>query len=73
MLRKWLPAMAMAAFATAACGDAQPGNDVVERDTAIMTVPDTIMVERTITHDTIRDPDLGRDTLRRDTVPGDTM
>jgi hypothetical protein len=72
MLRKWLPAMAMAAFATAACGDAQR-NDVVERDTAIMTVPDTIMVERTITHDTIRDPDLGRDTLRRDTVPGDTL
>jgi hypothetical protein len=73
MLRKWLPAMAMAALVTAACGDTQPGDDVIQRDTTIMTVPDTIMVERTITEDTIRDPDLHRDTLHRDTLPGDTM
>jgi hypothetical protein len=68
MLRKWLPALAVAALAAAACNGDRPGDGVVERDTAIMTVPDTILVERTITVDTVRDPDLRRDTVRRDTM-----
>jgi hypothetical protein len=72
MVRKWLPAVAVAAAMTAGCGDATR-NDVVERDTIIGTTPDTFMVERTVTEDTIRNPDLGRDTLRGDTLRRDTM
>jgi hypothetical protein len=72
MMGRWIPAAALAAV-TAVAGTACNGNNgdrdgVVTRDTAIMTVPDTIMVERTITEDTIRDPDLRRDTVRRDTM-----
>jgi hypothetical protein len=70
MVRRWVPALAIA-LASAACGgDAQDGrDDAVQRDTSIITVPDTMMVERTVTEDTIRNPDLGRDTVRRDTLP----
>lgn len=72
MVRRWLPALAIA-VAVAACGDAADRDgDTVQRDTIIGTQPDTFMVERTVTEDTIRDPDLGRDTVagaRRDTVP----
>jgi hypothetical protein len=72
MLRRLMPAAALAVVAavagTACGGDNGTRDDVVSQDTAIMTVPDTIMVERTITEDTIRDPDLGRDTVRRDTM-----
>jgi hypothetical protein len=74
MVRRWLPAMAVAALMTAACGDATPGDDdVVQRDTMIGTRPDTFLVERTTTVDTINDPDLDRDTLRRDTLRRDTV
>jgi hypothetical protein len=72
MVRKWVSA-AVIGLAVAACGgDGRPGDDVVERDTTIMTRPDTFMVERTITEDTIRNPDLGRDTAR-DTLRRDTL
>jgi len=58
----------------AACGDDSPGNDDgTIRDTTITTVPDTIMIERTTTIDTVRDPDLDRDTVRNDTVMRDTI
>lgn len=70
MRRTWLPVLTIAALAAAGCDGDRPGNDVVERDTVLTTVPDTIMIERTITEDTIRNPDLGRDTVeRRDTLP----
>jgi hypothetical protein len=58
----------------AACGDDSPGNDDgTVRDTTITTVPDTIMIERTTTVDTVRDPDLDRDTAHHDTVAHDTI
>jgi hypothetical protein len=69
MGRRWLGAVAIAALVMGACGDGRTGDDdVVQRDTVIGTQPDTFMVERTITEDTIRNPDLGRDTVR-DTMP----
>jgi hypothetical protein len=53
----------------AACGDDSPGrNDGAIRDTTITTLPDTVLIERTTTVDTVRDPDLDRDTVRRDTI-----
>jgi hypothetical protein len=69
MLRTWSSALTIAAL-TAACAGDGPGDDVVERDTILTTRPDTVMIERTITEDTIHNPDLRRDTLeRRDTMP----
>lgn len=67
MVRKWIPALTVA-MAVAACGGDRGGDGVVERDTIIGTQPDTFMIERTVTDDTIRNPDLGRDTLHRDTL-----
>jgi hypothetical protein len=53
----------------AACGDDAPGgDDAAIRDTVITTVPDTVLIEQTTTIDTVRDPDLDRDTVHRDTV-----
>jgi hypothetical protein len=69
MVRKWIPALTVA-MAVAACGGDRGGSGVVERDTILTTEPDTLMIERTVTEDTIRNPDLDRDTLeRRDTLP----
>jgi hypothetical protein len=68
-MRKWIAALAVAGM-VAACGDAvEDDGDVVQQDTTLMIAPDTMLIERTITEDTITDPDLQRDTLR-DTVPG---
>jgi hypothetical protein len=74
MLHKAFPIMVVAALATAACGGDRDGDDdMTQRDTSLFVVPDTQMVERTTTWDTIRNPDLDRDTLRgdtlRDTIP----
>jgi hypothetical protein len=65
-MRKFMAVLAVAGLA--ACGDATRDGDVVEQDTSFLITPDTMLIERTIIEDTIRDPDLGRDTLQ-DTVP----
>jgi hypothetical protein len=69
-----IPAAVLAlglALGSAACGGDRGGTATV-RDTTITTVPDTVLIERTTTVDvdTVRNPDLDRDTVRRDTVPG---
>jgi hypothetical protein len=66
-MRKWIAALAVAGL-VAACGGAVDDGDVVQQDTTLLIQPDTMLIERTITEDTITDPDLQRDTLR-DTVP----
>jgi hypothetical protein len=71
-MRKWFPALVIVGLAAGACGDARD-DDVVQQDTTLHIRPDTMMVERTITTDTIRNPDLGRDTLRGDTLRRDTL
>lgn len=73
MLRKTFPMMVVAALATAACGDQNGTDDATQRDTTLQVVPDTQLVERTTTFDTIRDPDLDRDTMRNDTTRRDTI
>jgi hypothetical protein len=67
-MRTTIAALIITALAATACNGDRAGDGVVERDTTFMTVPDTLMIERTITEDTIRDPDLRRDTLPRDTI-----
>jgi hypothetical protein len=70
-MRKWIAAVAVAGLVTA-CGDATRDDDVLQQDTTLLIQPDTMLIERTITEDTIRDPDLHRDTLQdtlRDTLP----
>jgi hypothetical protein len=68
-MRKWFAALAVAGM-VAACGNGGVGDgDVVQQDTTLFIAPDTMLIERTITEDTIADPDLRRDTLR-DTMPG---
>jgi hypothetical protein len=64
-----MAALAVAGM-VAACGNGdRPGDDqVLQQDTTLLIQPDTALIERTITVDTIQDPDLRRDTLR-DTVP----
>jgi hypothetical protein len=59
------------AAGVAACGGDRAGDGTVARDTTITTVPDTVLIERTTTVDTVRNPDLdrGRDTLQH----GDTI
>jgi hypothetical protein len=65
-MRKWIPALAVVGM-LAACND-RNGDDTIQQDTLLHIQPDTMLIERTITDDTIRDPDLGRDTLRGDTL-----
>jgi hypothetical protein len=65
-MRKWIPALAVVGL-LAACND-RNGDDTIQQDTLLHIQPDTMLIERTITDDTIRDPDLGRDTLRGDTL-----
>jgi hypothetical protein len=58
--------------AFAACnGDTRNGQAEMA-DTVITTVPDTVLIEERTIIDTVRDPDLDRDTVHRDTVPGGT-
>lgn len=67
-MRKLIAALAVAGM-VAACGDgARDDDQVLQQDTTLLIQPDTMLIERTITEDTITDPDLQRDTLR-DTVP----
>jgi len=67
-MRKLIAALAVAGM-VAACGDGVRDDDqVLQQDTTLLIQPDTMLIERTVTEDTIRDPDLQRDTLR-DTVP----
>lgn len=58
----------------AACGDTG-GGDATTRDTTLTTVEDTVLIERstTIDVDTVRDPDLDRDTMHHDTLHRDTV
>ncbi|HSJ24831.1 MAG TPA: hypothetical protein VK929_09200 [Longimicrobiales bacterium] len=66
-----MAALAVAGLMTA-CGDVGDDDDVLQQDTTLMIQPDTMLIERTITEDTIRDPDLSRDTARdtmQDTIP----
>jgi hypothetical protein len=65
-MRKWIPALAVVGL-LAACND-RNGDDTIQQDTLLHIQPDTMLIERTITDDTIRNPDLGRDTLRGDTL-----
>lgn len=70
-MHKWMAALAVAGLMTA-CGDVGDDDDVLQQDTTLMIQPDTMLIERTITEDTIRDPDLSRDTARdtmQDTIP----
>jgi hypothetical protein len=72
MIRRFAAVLLIAGFG-AAC-DAADRGDVVEQDTIIQTVPgqDTLMIERTVTEDTLQMPDrdtVVADTARRDTVP----
>jgi hypothetical protein len=69
-MRKLIAAVAVAGL-VAACGGDGRNDDVVQQDTTLLIQPDTMLIERTITEDTIRNPDMGRDTLRdtlRDTM-----
>jgi hypothetical protein len=66
-MRKWIPALVVVGLAVGACGD-RTDDDVIQQDTTLFIQPDTMLIERTITEDTIRNPDLGRDTLRGDTL-----
>jgi hypothetical protein len=67
LMRKWIPALVVAGLAAGACGDAT-NDDVIQQDTTLHIRPDTTLIERTITEDTIHDPDLSRDTLSGDTL-----
>jgi hypothetical protein len=64
---KLIAAVVVAGMVTA-CGDGTRDDGTLQQDTTMLIQPDTSLIERTITVDTIRDPDLQRDTLR-DTVP----
>lgn len=71
MIRKFFAVAVMAGFA-AACGNDRDGDDTLQQDTIIQTVPaqDTLMIEQTITVDTLQQPDrMQGDTVRRDTMP----
>jgi ABC-type glycerol-3-phosphate transport system substrate-binding protein len=68
MMRKWIAAVAVAGLVTACGGDDRNGDGTLTQDTTMLIQPDTSLIERTITVDTISDPDLQRDTLRRDTL-----
>jgi hypothetical protein len=61
-MRKLITAAAVAGL-VAACGGDGRDDDVLQQDTTLLIQPDTMLIERTITEDTIRDPDLRRDTL----------
>lgn len=68
LMRKWIPALVVVGLAVGACGDGANDGDVIQQDTTLLIEPDTTLIQRTITEDTIRDPDLGRDTLGGDTL-----
>lgn len=66
---RWIPVVLIAGFAAAGCEAGDVGDDdVIDADTTLTTVPDTVLIEERTTRDTVRDPNLDRDTTRRDTV-----
>jgi hypothetical protein len=62
-MRKLIAALAVAGLVSACGGDDGRDDGVLQQDTTLLIQPDTMLIERTITEDTIRDPDLHRDTL----------
>lgn len=72
-ITKIVVALGVSAGLAACNGDG--GGTAEMTDTTITTVPDTVLIERTTTVDvdTVRNPDLGRDTVHRDTLHRDTI
>jgi len=73
MMRKTLGAIAISALVIGACNGDDRGDGVVQQDTVMTTVQEPVMIERTVTVDTMAmdtaERRMYRDTVQ-DTIPG---
>jgi hypothetical protein len=76
MMKKSIAALAVSALVLGACNGDDRGDGVIQQDTIMTTVQEPVMIERTVTVDTMA-MDTAQRRMYRDTVggrmPGDTL